>query len=166
VGFLERLVSANAQLIAEKLREVAEQLDHAAPGPPAFASAGWVTEVFPGQEVQIEMGEIRIKDTDAPVTGTVTFTDIHGHPTAPDDVPEWSSSDESVATVTASDDGLSGAVAPVGPGEAIIACDSTDTDGTEIHSVGTVIVEAGEAVTGEITFEAAAPPEPAPEPTA
>lgn len=98
------------------------------------------------------MGEIRVKDTDAAATGEVAFKDVHGHDTEPDDVPQWSSSDEAVATVAASEDGQTATVTFTGPGESIIACDSTQSDGTAVHAVGTVIVEAGDAVTGEITF--------------
>lgn len=99
------------------------------------------------------MGEITVKDTDPGPSATVTFLDIHGHETEPDDVPQWSSDNEAVATVAASDDGKSATVSLPGEvGAAVISVQSTDTDGTVVLSQGTITVQPSEAVIGSVEF--------------
>src|SRR6478735_6390416 len=80
------------------------------------------------------MGQITVKDSDAPLGATVTFLDAKGATTTPDSVPTWASSDETVATVQVSDDGLSAVVTIGNPGATVISVDTTDNDGTVVHS--------------------------------
>lgn len=101
------------------------------------------------------MGEITVKDSDAPFGATVTFMDAKGAQTTPDDVPQWVSDNEDAATVEAADDGMSATVTPGLPGAAVISVDSTDTDGTQLTSQGTVTVQPGEAVIGDVEFQPA-----------
>ena len=54
------------------------------------------------------MGEITVPDDAAPLNATVKFLDAEGHEATPDDTPQWSSTDDSVASVSASDDGMTG----------------------------------------------------------
>lgn len=110
------------------------------------------------------MGAITVKDSDAALHASVSFLDAKGAPTAPDDVPQWASDNENAATVEASEDGLSASVTPGLPGAAIISVTSTDTDGTIVTAQGTVTVQPGEAVIGEVTFEPPVATEPPQEP--
>lgn len=119
------------------------------------------------------MASVEVKDDVAPGTGSVRFLDSEGYETAADDVPTWTSSDEAVATVTPSEDGLSAEVAIGGPGVALIEVTSVESNtGAEVKAQGTITVTPGDAVLGEVSFDFAAPaptpeptPEPAPEPT-
>lgn len=102
------------------------------------------------------MGEITIPDDSAPIGATVGYKDAKGVDTHPADVPVWSSSDDSVATVEASEDGLSATIVPGTPapeGSAVvISALAHDDDGEAVISSGTVTVQPGDAVLGEITF--------------
>lgn len=114
------------------------------------------------------MASVTVLDTQGDFSASVNFLDARGNPTEPDDVPVWASTDESVATVTASDDGKSATVSVAGGlGAAVISCDSNNAEGTDIHAEGTVTVQASDATTSEITFSVpeAPVPVPAPEPT-
>lgn len=102
--------------------------------------------------------DITVKDTDGPLTAIVKFEDIHGHETNPDDVPQWASSAPEVASVTASEDGKTAIVSDYNPGDGVsaatvISCDSTNLAGDVLHFTGTVTVEAGDAVSGDIEFQ-------------
>lgn len=100
------------------------------------------------------MASVEVLDTQEPFGGSVAFLDIKGNLTNPDDVPQWSSDNETVATVSADESGLSGIVTLTGTlGAAVISVDSTDTDGTQIHAEGTVTVKSSEAVSGSVTFD-------------
>ena len=94
------------------------------------------------------MGEITVSDDSGPVNATVAYEDAQGNPANPADTPTWSSSDESVATVEASSDGLSATVT-VGSGgggagegsaalgaAAVISVVAHDDDGEEVRSRG------------------------------
>ena len=103
------------------------------------------------------MGELTVRDTHPDLTATVTFLDAEGHETTPDQTPSWSSSDETVATVTASDDGLTATISVGGPGVALIEARETETnqdtgDTADIVAQGTLTVQAGDAVIGSIEF--------------
>ena len=100
------------------------------------------------------MGEITVPDTTAdPLSAAVSFVDAHGHPTTADDVPAWTSSDETVASVTASEDGLSAEVAILGaPGSSVITVNSTNDDGSTVTATGLVNVAPGDAAVGSVEF--------------
>lgn len=103
------------------------------------------------------MGEITVKDEVATLNATTTFLDAKGAETAPDDVPQWSSTDEAVASVAASDDGRSATVTIGQPGAAVIEVRSTETDEesgstSELVAQGTVTVQPGDAVIGNVEF--------------
>lgn len=117
------------------------------------------------------MSDISVRDTQGPLSAVVSFQDVHGHPTSPSDVPQWTSSDPSVATVDASAEstGLIAVVTILGPGATVIGVSSAGQDGNPITAQGTVTVTSGEATSGEVTFslpEAPAEEPPAEEPTA
>lgn len=145
----------NAVLLARLLRELAHEIDLIAPGPPVAASPPlFITSK------ETKMGQITVKDSDPAFTGTVTFLDAKGSPTEPDDVPTWTSDDETVVTVEASEDGKSATLTPGSPGtanaaSAQVTVSSTDTDGTIVTAVGVVTVTAGEAVVGDVEFATA-----------
>ena len=98
------------------------------------------------------MGMISVQDTAADLTATVVFLDAEGNETTADDVPQWSSDNEDVATVQASDDGMSATFVIGSPGAAVISVDSTNEDGTSVHSQGTITVLPGDAVSGDVQF--------------
>jgi hypothetical protein len=157
-GFWQRLIRANAVIIARELRRAAALLDEAAPGPPVLA----IPILFRTDDKEITMGDITLLDSDAPATGTAKFLDAKGFETTADDVPTWSSSDESVASVSASEDGLTGTVTPGAPGAAIITVSTVEANtGQAVTAQGTVTVQAGDAVIGSVDFtpgESPAPP--------
>lgn len=102
------------------------------------------------------VSEIAVSDDASPLTARVRLLDAKGNETTPDDTPQWSSSDEEVATVQASEDGLSATVTIVGKvGATLIAVESLEGDtGDWIRAQGTVTVNASTtAVSGEVTFE-------------
>jgi hypothetical protein len=103
------------------------------------------------------MADISVRDTNAPLSAVVSFADVHGHPTAPSDVPQWSSSDPNVASVDASADpaGLAATVTILGPGATVIGVSSSGPDGSAITAQGTITVMSGEATSGEVTFSGA-----------
>jgi len=100
------------------------------------------------------MADISVPDTNPPLSAVVAFADVHGHPATAQDVPQWSSSDPTVATVDASTDpaGLAAVVTILGPGATVIGVSSTDSDGTVITAAGTVTVTAGPPTSGEVSF--------------
>lgn len=107
------------------------------------------------------MGVIEVKADSLPLGATVKFLDAEGHETPADDVPRWSSSDEAVATLTVSEDGLSAEVAVGGPGASQIEVRSTEANtGAEVVAAGTVTVLPGDAVVGDVTFTAPTAEEP------
>jgi hypothetical protein len=111
----------------------------------------------------LKLASTEISDEVRELTASVKFLDEHGHETTADDVPQWSSSDEDVASVTAAEDGLSADVLIAGPGVALISVSSTNDDGSIAQAQGTLTVTPGDAVIGDVTFEeAAAPSEPPP----
>jgi hypothetical protein len=162
-GFFERLVLLNAQLIAEWLREAAAKIEEAAPGTPASVSAGW--EIPMTQGGLLDMGEITVKDTSEPLTARVTFRDAEGYETAPESTPDWSSSDTAVADITPGEDGLSASIAIGGPGSAVVQVEVADTEGGEpLLASGLINVTAGDAVIGDVSFEAPAAEVPVEQP--
>jgi uncharacterized protein YjdB len=117
------------------------------------------------------MGEITVNAGDPPVSATVAYKDAAGNPTEPFDVPEWESSDDSIATVEQTDDGMTATVTPVGSGDgaggaaAVISVVAHDDDGEEVRAEGTITVRPGDIAIGEITFTAGAEAPPAPDQT-
>lgn len=109
------------------------------------------------------MADISVPDTQGPLNAVVSFADVHGHPTSPNDVPQWSSSDPSVASVDASADpaGLAAVVTILGPGATVIGVSSAGADGNPITAQGTITVTSGPATSGEVVFDTSeAPAEP------
>jgi hypothetical protein len=150
-GFWSRLILNNARFLAVELRKIAEQLEAAAPGPPAVALI-----LFHHQGV-IAVSDIQVPDDSGPLTATATYLDAKGNPTSPGAVPAWTSSDESVATVSSSDDGLTATVTLTGKtGATQVTATDTESEGAEddVISVGTVSVVSGKAVVGSIEFSA------------
>lgn len=92
---------------------------------------------------------------------SVTFVTAAGNPASVDGVPVWQSSDPTVLSVVASDDGLSAVATTVGPlGNAQVSCTADADLGSGVRSVSAVLdveVHAAEAVAANI---AAGAPEP------
>jgi len=149
-GFLRRLAALNSPFLARHLRALAEQIERLFPGPPVLA----LPPIFKS-EGATTMGMISVQDDVAPLQAKVTLLDAEGNVTTADDTPQWSSDDEAVATVEASEDGLSATITIGAPGAAIISVDTTNEDGSQVHSQGTITVLPGDAVSGDVDFEAA-----------
>lgn len=147
-----RLVQHNARFLADAMRRWAEQLDAAAPGPPVVAFPILFTT---GRETSV--GQINVPDSSDPLNASVSFRDAKGYETSPEGTPAWSSSDEAVASVQASEDGLSASVTVGAPGATVIEVRETDSQGQEIVAQGTVTVQPGDAVIGEVNFSGGSP---------
>ncbi len=148
--FKEQFLRANAEVLERWFTHLALKLHELIPGSPVLGSLLFF------QKGEIHMASIEVVDTSGPLAASVSFLDAEGFPTTADDVPAWASDNESSATVSASEDGLSASVEIGGPGAAIISVTSTNTDGSTASAQGTVTVLPGDAVMGEVTFEAAA----------
>lgn len=103
------------------------------------------------------VGALTVKDTSGDLAATVTFLDAEGHETTPDQVPVWTSSDETVATVVPADDGLSATISVGGPGVALIEAHETETveetgETSDVVAQGTLTVQPGDAVIGSVEF--------------
>lgn len=106
----------------------------------------------PTQEVN-RMSSITVKDSDTPVTATAAFKDAEGNATTPDDIPVWATNDATVCDIASTGvDGLSALLRYGIPGSVTVTCSTHDADSTVIVLQGSVIVTAGEAVSGEIDF--------------
>lgn len=137
-----------------KIRELLQQQPNPKPGPPVTARLSFKL----GEEVSMDL---QITDAQvAPIPVSVVFLDASGQPATLNDVPQWASSDTTVASVDASADptGLSAVVTPTGQeGATLVTVDTIDADGTDVKGAGTLTVIAGAAATAEITFQQAAP---------
>jgi hypothetical protein len=108
------------------------------------------------------LADLTLKDTDPDPNGSVGFVDADNNATSAADVPVWVSSDPTIATVSASADGLSATIAKTGTlGATVIGVDAHNNDGTDIHSQATLTVVASEAVSGDVTLTPGAAPAPA-----
>ena len=142
----QRLLDLNLRAVIRRLEAWLETL---LPGPAVAA----YPVVFRTTEGSATVGQIEVKDDAAPLTASVTFVDSEGSPTTPDETPEWSSTDENVATVTASGDGMSAEVSIGSPGAAVIEVSTTETStGEEIVAQGTITVTPGDTVMGSVEF--------------
>jgi hypothetical protein len=156
-GFLRQWIYVNRIFLEGAFRRAAQLF----PGPPSYAL------LFIDNEGETHMSSTTVSDTSGPLNAHVTFLDAHGHETTADDVPQWTSDNEGVASVAASSDGMSAEVTVSGtPGAAVISVDSTNTDGSTVHSQGTITVLPGDAVSGDVTFEGGEPPPDTTEPPA
>jgi hypothetical protein len=104
------------------------------------------------------MGELTITDETTTLTGSVSFLDAKGAPVPPDSTPTWTSSDETVATVEASADGLTATITVGAPGVTIIEASEQETDTetgdvTAVVAQGTLTVQPGDAVIGSVEFQ-------------
>jgi len=148
--FFQRLIQYNARFLAKELRKLADQLDAAAPGKPvaAFPLTFYTTQGGP------EVSDIQVPDDSGPLNAVASFLDARGNPTNPGATPTWTSSDETVATVEAAEDGMSAVVTIVGGlGASQITCtdpESADDDTDDVIAVGTVSVVPGKAVVGDV----------------
>lgn len=146
-------------LLADELRAFAGWLEQLVEQPPRFVGACWLVVLERDGEVGVEMGEITVPAGSGNLHASVQFLDADGNPTTPDQLPSWSSSDEAVATVRASADGMSAEVTPVGSGSAVVECVALEQDPeVEVRASGLVNVlpedASPDAVVGEVTFEA------------
>lgn len=145
-----QLLRVIAPHLAARLREIAAFLDH------AFENPKHALVMF-GSEGGIIVGEITVQDDAGTLTASVAYLDAKGVATRPADVPVWSSDTPEVASVEAAEDGMSATVTvgvPASPAgsAAVISVVAHDDDGEEIVSAGTVTVQPGDAVIGEVTF--------------
>lgn len=150
--FFHRLAQLNSAFLSKSLRALAEQIEHMFPGPPVWASP----PIF-HTEGEAHMGMVSVQDDAAPLHASVTFLDAEGNPATPDDTPQWSSDNEDAATVEAAEDGLSATVSIGAPGAAIISVDTTNEDGSTVHSQGTITVLSGDVVSGDVQFDTGEP---------
>ena len=136
--FLKKLLRLNAEFIIKALQQLI-------PGPPKVAFI-----LF--HNGGLTMASVTVPDTSAPLSASVKFLDAEGFETTADDVPAWTSSDETVATLTVADDGLSASVDIGGPGVSLIDVSTTNEDGSTADAQGTITVQPGDAVIGEVNF--------------
>jgi hypothetical protein len=107
---------------------------------------------FTTTEGAVELSNITVGDDTGSLNASVSFKDVHGHDTQAEDVPQWTSSDESVVSLAVSEDGLSAVATVSAPGAALIEVKSTTADGDEIVAQGSVTVTPGEPSSSEVTF--------------
>ena len=144
-SFWQRWAYVNRVFLEDAFQRAAKLF----PGPPAYG----VPIFFTTPTKETSMGEITVPSDSGALTGRLSFLDSEGNETTADDVPQWSSTDEAVATVTPSEDGLEASVEIGGPGAAVIEARSMNVDGSEVVAQGTVTVQPGDAVIGSIEFE-------------
>lgn len=101
---------------------------------------------------------LTVLDTDPDPTASIAVVDADGNATTPDDVPQWASSDTSVANVTASADGLSATIAKTGKtGATSISVTSTrSSDGAVLTGSDTLTVNPSEETAISLTLAAGA----------
>jgi hypothetical protein len=141
-GFFQHWAHANIQFL-ERALDAARRLF---PGSPEYGV------IFFHDKERAAMGQITVDDNNQTLSASVTFMDAGGNQTTPDDTPQWSSTDENVATVEATADGMGATVTVGSPGAAVVEVRTTDTDGDEHVFQGTVTVQPGDVEVGEITF--------------
>lgn len=154
--FLRRWLQHNAKFIIAWLEKFIPQ-------EPKLAIITFTTN-----EGVVTLAETQVRDDAGTLNARVSFKDIHGHETAAEDTPEWTSSDEAVLSLAVAEDGMSAVATVNGPGASLVEVTSTTADGDEIVAQGTVTVTAGEPASGEVSFEQGAPAEgeePPPEAT-
>ena len=101
------------------------------------------------------MSAITLRADDPKATATLKFVDSEGNPTdQPGGTPTWTSSDESVALLEVSSDGLTASFSPGAPGTSTISVSISQDDGDTITATGDVVVVPGEATTAELVFTA------------
>jgi len=141
-----RIIGEPAELIA-----ALAALDRTIPGHTAFGVLLYHTNE------RNTMGEITVKDDETTLHASITLLDAEGHPTSADSPPSWASSDDTVVTAHAADDGLSATFDVGAPGSAVVTVTAIEThdgtgDPTSIEFTGLVNVVAGDAVTGSVEF--------------
>lgn len=110
------------------------------------------------KEIHHQMTTTTVHDDAQPFGAHLVLLDAQGNPTGADDIPTWTSSDETVASVSSTTpNGLSAIIHVAKPGECDIVASTTDNNGTKIVLTGHLVVEAGAAVSGEIAFDTPAP---------
>jgi len=129
-------------------------IESLSPGPPVVGVL-----LFYNPDGRLTVAETIVSADAGTVEAHVKFLDAHGNETTPDTTPTWTSSDETVATVSAAADGLDATVTVVGKaGASVIAVETTEETNSEvIHAEGTLTVQASDVtVSGEVTFDAPA----------
>ena len=104
------------------------------------------------------MGEITVPADADPLNATVKFLDSEGNETTADETPQWSSTDETVAVVTATEDGMSAEVEIGSPGATVIEVSTVEANtGAQIVAQGTVTVQPGDVAVGSVEFSESSP---------
>lgn len=90
------------------------------------------------------------------VSASVAFVDAAGNPASVQGAPAWSSSDESIVTVTVSDDGMSAeivAVGPIGTAQVSVTADADLGEGViNVSALADIEVVASQAVAAAISL--------------
>ena len=134
-NLFRRFLRLNAALLEELFQRAADGLHALLPESPLSGVSIFHTEEG------ASMASVEVSDTAAPLSAAVKFLDSHGHETTADDVPQCSSSDEAVATVSAADHGLSATVTIVALGVTLIDATTTNYDGTFAAAQGMLTVK-------------------------
>jgi hypothetical protein len=149
-----RFRQIHAKALSDWLRALAEEVDRLAPGTPVFAIL-----LFDNSQGGLTV-DITMKDSDAPRHGRVRFLDAKGVETDSNTTPVWASADDAVVSAVADEDGYGGTVSPGTPAPegsaSVVSVTGTDDNGNNIVATATVTVTPGDAVLGEIDFDAAA----------
>ncbi len=169
VQALIRIADAIAKLVLEaqkanaKLERIADSQQKLAATQQQLVDL--VSRLFPGPIAGIRlvfnvkgvaMGDsITVPDDETTLRSSATPVDTEGHPTTTDTPPTYESSDETVLTITAADDGLSATYDVGAPGDAIITVHSGifDADNNEIVGKGFVHVTPGKVATFAVNLE-------------
>ena len=92
---------------------------------------------------------------DKVATGTIAYVDAKGNPAQVEGAPVWTSSDDTVVSLSVSADGFSATVTPgaLGTAQITVKADADMGAGvTEIITIGDIEVVAGAAVAGNLSF--------------
>jgi hypothetical protein len=130
--------------ISGSLKEIAVALN-----PPVAGRILFFVTDADGKTKPILGGKV-FQKVDAPKTYSIKPVDAKGNAAKVDGVPQWASSDESLATVAPAEDGMSAVVTPVGPlgtFELQVKADADMGEGVkEVFGTASVDLVAGDAV--------------------
>lgn len=136
---------------AELFRQLVRWLESLLPGPPI---GGLV--IFHDRR-RHTVGEITVRDDETTLRASITLVDAEGSQVEPDSPPTWEVGDDTVLSVTPSQDGKTATFVVGSPGASAVTVTAIEThdgegDPTPIVLTGLVTVLGGDAVGGSVEF--------------